>query len=94
MWNRAQQSRLCAVEINSLRGPHGMTRWEDESKGICMKDVPWKLVQMDFGGVVEWVKINMYIERIKRRACELKSINELKVLVGEEGSTCTKESLL
>ena len=29
-WNRAQQSRVHAVEISFLRGAHGMTRWMGE----------------------------------------------------------------
>ncbi len=31
MWNRAQQSRVCAVEMSYLRGACGVTRWEGES---------------------------------------------------------------
>ncbi len=30
-WNRAQQSRVCAVEMSYLRGACGLTRWEGES---------------------------------------------------------------
>ncbi len=30
--NRAQQSRVCAVEMSYLRGACGVTRWEGESK--------------------------------------------------------------
>ena len=48
-WNRAQQSRVCAVEINYLRGD-GMTRCEAESneslyercgKGTCANGMVW-----------------------------------------------------
>ncbi len=30
-WNRAQQSRVCAVGMSYLRGACGVTRWEGES---------------------------------------------------------------
>ncbi len=30
-WNRAQQSRVCAVEMSYMRGGCGVTRWEGES---------------------------------------------------------------
>ena len=57
IWNRAQQSRVCAVEISYLRGVYGLTRWEGESNesvyekcdmGPCANGVKC--------GVVEWVK--------------------------------------
>ncbi len=31
MWNRAQQLRVCAVEMSYLRGACGVTRWDGES---------------------------------------------------------------
>ena len=43
--NRAQQSRVHAVEISYLR-KCSITRLEDESK-VCMKDVAWDLVQKE-----------------------------------------------
>ncbi len=42
-WNRAQQSRVCAVEISYLRGAGGMVRVIK----VCMKDVVWEAVQME-----------------------------------------------
>ena len=30
-WNRAQQSRVCGVEMSYPRGACGVTRWERES---------------------------------------------------------------
>ncbi len=49
-WNRAQQSRVCAVEMSYLRGACGVTRWEGESNesvyercgmGTCASEV-WR----------------------------------------------------
>ncbi len=71
MWNMAQQSRVCAVEMSYLRGVCGVTRWEGESSesvyerssmGACTSGVKC--------GVVEWVKRNTLrwfgqIERMK-----------------------------
>ncbi len=60
-WNRAQQSRVCAMEMSYLRGACGVTRWEGESNesmyercsmGACASRVKC--------GVVEWVKRNAF----------------------------------
>ena len=32
-WNKTQQSRVCAMKINYLRGACGMTRWQGENNG-------------------------------------------------------------
>ena len=50
IWNRAQQSGVCGVEMSYLRGTCGVTRWEDESNenehercgmGPCANGVVW-----------------------------------------------------
>ncbi len=70
-WNRAQQSRVHAVEMSYLRGACGVTRWDGESNesvyescgmGSCANGVNC--------GVVECVKRNTlrwfgHIERMK-----------------------------
>ena len=57
IWNKAQQSRMHAVEMSYLRRICGVTRWEDESNenmyercgiGTCANEIKC--------GVVEWVK--------------------------------------
>ncbi len=59
-WNRAQQSRVRAVEMSYLRGACAVTSWDGESNesvyetcamGACASGVKC--------GVVEWVKRNM-----------------------------------
>ncbi len=42
-WNRAQQSRVHAVEMSYLRGACGVTR----TTKACMKDAAWELVQVE-----------------------------------------------
>ncbi len=60
-WNRAQQSRVHAVEMSYLRGAYGVTRWDGESNenvyercgtGSCAIGLK--------SGVVEWVKRNTF----------------------------------
>ncbi len=58
-WNRAQESRVRAVEMSYLRGACGVTRWDGESNESVYE-------RCDMGshangvncGVVEWVKRN------------------------------------
>ncbi len=59
MWNRAQQSRVCVVEMSNLKGVCGVTRWEGESNenvyercsmGACASGVKC--------AVMEWLKRN------------------------------------
>ncbi len=55
MWNRTQQSRVCAVEMNCLRGPCGVTRWDGENNERCGMGSRANKVNC---GVMEWVKRN------------------------------------
>ncbi len=69
-WNRAQQSRVVAVEMSYLRGACGMTRWDGESNESMYER--YGMGSRGNGvnyGVVEWVKRNMlrwfgYIDRM------------------------------
>ena len=58
-WNRAQQSKMHAVEISYLRGARSVTRWEGESNENiyerCVMGTHANGVKCD---VVEWVKKN------------------------------------
>ncbi len=59
MWNRAQQSRVRAVEISYLRGACGVTRWDgDSNKSMYERSGMGSCVNEVNVGVVEWVKIN------------------------------------
>ena len=86
-WNRAQQSRVHAVEISYLRGACGVTRWEgDSNKSVyesCSMRPCANVVKCD---VVEWVKRNMLMwfgHMNKKKSEEFVK----KVYVGEtEGS--------
>ena len=57
MWNRAQQSRVRAVEMSYFRGASEGTRWDGESNesvyGRCVMGSHGNGVNC---GVVEWVK--------------------------------------
>ncbi len=57
--NRAQQSRVHAVEMSYLRGTYGVTRWEGESNESVYER--YGMVACASGvkcGMVEWVKRN------------------------------------
>ncbi len=59
MWNRVQQSRVCAVEMSYPRGACGVTRWDGESNESVYESCG--MVSRANGvncGVVEWVKRN------------------------------------
>ncbi len=60
MWNRAQQSRVHAMEMSYLRGAHGVTRWDGESNESMYKRYGM--------GVVEWAKRNAlkWLENFER----------------------------
>ncbi len=72
MWNRVQQSRVCAVEMSYLRGACGATRWDGESNesvyetcgmGSCGNGVNCVMV--------EWVKRNtLRFEHIEKMGSE------------------------
>ncbi len=58
-WTGAQQSRVCAVEMNYLRGACGVSRWD----GLSNRSVYERCGVRERGsgmgcGVVEWVKRN------------------------------------
>ena len=56
-WNRAQQSRVCAVERSYLRGASDVTRWEDESNESVYERCSMGLYANGVKcSVVEWVK--------------------------------------
>ena len=55
-WNIAQQSRVRTVAESYLRETSGVTRWPVRAINAYMKDVAWKLIQMEWCEVVEWVK--------------------------------------
>ncbi len=40
-WNRAQQSRVCAVEMSYLRGACGVTCWDGESNESVYESELW-----------------------------------------------------
>ena len=59
MWNRAQQSRVRAVEMSYLRRTCGVTRWEGESnESVCKSCGMGSHTNGVNCGVVEWVKRN------------------------------------
>ncbi len=58
-WNRAQQSRVCAVEMSYLRGACGVTRWDGESNESVYERCGMGSQANGVNcGVVEWVKRN------------------------------------
>ena len=58
-WNRAQQSRVCAMERSYLKGACGMTRWEGEkNESVCGKRIMGPSAKGVKRGVLEWVKRN------------------------------------
>ncbi len=59
MWNRAQQSRVGAVEMSYLRGACGVTRWDGVSnKSVYESCGMGSRANGVNSGVVEWVKRN------------------------------------
>ncbi len=53
MWSRAHQSRVHAVEMSSLRGACGVTRWDCVSDENLYERCG---VKVGWGAGVEWVK--------------------------------------
>ncbi len=51
-WNRAQHSRVRAVEMSYLRGACEVTRWDGKNNERCE-------MGSQVNGVVEWVKRNI-----------------------------------
>ncbi len=64
IWNRAQQSRVCAVEMSYLKGACGMTRWVGESNESVYERCGMGSQANGVNcGVVEWVK-KKYFEMV------------------------------
>ncbi len=56
-WNRAQQSRVCVVEMSYLRGACGVTRWDGESnESVYERCGMGSQANGVKCGVVKWVK--------------------------------------
>ncbi len=67
MWtlNRAQQSRVDAVEMSYLRGACGVTRWDGESNdSVYERCGMGSQANGAHCGVVEWVKRNTVIPHV------------------------------
>ena len=71
-WNRAQQSKVCGVEIKYLRGACGVTRWEGESNESMYKSCGMGPCAKRVKCVVKWVKKNSLrcFGHIKRKNSE------------------------
>ena len=60
-WNKAQESRVCAVEMGYLRGACVVTRGRARTIEVCMKDETWKIVQVWSGGKDEKIHWGSFV---------------------------------
>ncbi len=95
MWkqNRAQQSRVLAVEMSYLRGACGVTRWEGENNESVYERCGMEACASGVRcGVVEWMKRNTmmwfgHTERMKSKE------TVKKVYVSKIKSSCRRRPL-
>ncbi len=77
-WNRAQQSRVHAVELSYQRGACGVTRWEgDSNESVNERCSMGACASVVKRGVVEWVQRNTlrwfgHVERMNSKEYMMK----------------------